>query len=457
MSGVYDSSSILISGRNPNTSLALANNCDSTLGQRWGSHCDFTCNCKGNTRCLNTGFCPHGCRFGWERSTEHSPCFKRYDGIGRKVQPRIENLNHGIWNTSRPRRNASISPNNFRGGEKRGVDFLVSFSFVSKIKCKSLQSFVEVSWTVKSPIQLTMSHVFIRYQANFLSRPRYLKADIMLMGYSQPVSQVFQLHFLPHTGEQVYFKEFKSPTLLDGLRLSFLINGSGSCFDKQGTGVVVLHGAPVCPYRRWGLRCENHCECPCEIPECHPITGSCSHRLTFCSKGKYGRQCEKLCSPACGNTAVRQSARLYQRTSRFECHVVSGFCRVCKSLNQTGSECNGTMNISELRAIRSSCENESKIRKPMVMRAQLDRKHNHSVAAITVQKNWRGRIALFAGIAFIAVFILGFVVYVICVRFWARKKLRNYMSKLERQRIMRTSIKSWSELRDEFNATHKVS
>ena len=424
---------------------AMLNKCNSSQikdPKRWGPKCENACNCKNNTWCLATGACPNGCRAGWERFDQVSPCYR---SLGR---PQIG------W-TLEPFDDSQIGKlSKLKLGDGQ---FIVPFSFVSEIKCFSSESFIEISWTVKSSIHLAMSHLYILYRADFAYYPKFLTVKSILNVYSTPVEHMIPLYFFPGIEDKIYFKFFKKPVLLGALRISFLLNRTKTCVNRRGTGITVIYGAPVCPYRRWGLKCEHFCNCPCDIPKCHPVTGSCVHHLVFCSEKTYGRDCERHCSPFCSKYANKRTNEKLHHAPRDGCHVVSGFCQSCPSLRLSGQECESEVDPDQVRTLLDTCANVTIKHGANVTYDLWALGKDSATDPLTEMQIYRGKIAMLVVLSCFATFILSFGIYVICVKFWARKKLRAHIASLERQRTLRTSIKSWSELREEFKAMHKVS
>ncbi|XP_048246201.1 cell death abnormality protein 1-like isoform X2 [Haliotis rufescens] len=75
------------------------------------------------------------------------------------------------------------------------------------------------------------------------------------------------------------------------------------------TTVPAVQGVPVCEWGRYGHNCDRLCSGDCglylgtKLRPCHKYTGKC---LQGCVRGWHGDHCDQLCSPNCINTICNQ-------------------------------------------------------------------------------------------------------------------------------------------------------
>ncbi|RUS76662.1 hypothetical protein EGW08_015578 [Elysia chlorotica] len=451
------------SGTDLNISSPSVNNCTFSQSQfhdqkTWGPECEFACNCKNNDWCLSTGFCPSGCKDGWTRFDKSSPCFQRIErGAVSATKRSSENEHNDAYKKfSFSKFYAMLTSDDEEEQQASDVSkrLVVSLSFASEIKCVPINGSLEISWTAKTERLYAISYIYILFHSNCPKYPKFLTVRSIYSVYPESADHYVPLHNSPNNDEKMYFKEYNVPLLFNELHISFTVNTTVGCPEIQGSGVTVIYGIPICPYRRWGLNCELRCKCPCDVPDCHPVTGSCSRHLVFCPIERYGRYCEKPCSSQC-STQGHKNKELHQRR---ECHVSSGFCRSCPSLHLEGQQCESPIDPDEIRAIYSACKNATQgagARGIMDEKWLLEGEGPHSIG-VSAENVYRGQVALLVLLVCVATFLIGFGLYVSCVRYLARKRLRKHMKTLERQRILRTSIKSWSGLKDEFRTMHRA-
>ncbi|GFO44290.1 hypothetical protein PoB_007079500 [Plakobranchus ocellatus] len=464
----------------------LNNTCNSdedNFPKRWGQDCEFYCNCKNNLPCDAQGYCQNGCRIGWVRNNDTLTCSQmhpknhRNESSEKKTTVRSHNSTHtdsdplsmhssvepthpGIDNLYEDTE-TSLSKGNTNHSKpymhETGEDIFAVYTFSSEIKCKKIQSHVKYSWTSRMSTPLIINYLYVRY-VTYTSVPQdYVKAEFSLSGHVEPIVHFIAAESHPNATQNIYVKMFKLPLLLDKLKISFIPSILDSCSEPLGTGIAVFYGVPVCPYRRWGIHCKKFCKCPCQIAECHPVTGSCLDHFVYCPRGMYGRECERSCSSFCNDDGTStdhhaihnrfSSTGIFSR-DRHACHVTSGFCRSCPSLNWTGPACDVPTDPLELASIVSSCTKAKNFK--YQGKYGVGRKRTRERFIESNYNVWRGQIALLVVSCSIFFFLFVFGVYVGCVRFWARKRLKDYMEAVERQRRLRTSIRSWTELRDEF-------
>lgn len=425
----------------------------------WGPKCRFQCHCKNNTQCSSTGFCASGCERGWGRYSTKSPCLELASNFLSRLWSPEQDRKHGSSASFRNRhKNVDSGKNHTQLRQAtRTAPVVLPYTFVSELRCLTGKEINQLTLTANSSTTISVSYVYVRLHSHYGNKRIPLKLRIYINDYAKPGNYTFLLNSVLKQKDEMFFKHFKLPVLLNEIRLVLELDEEVSCTDIHNTAMVVVYGLPICPYRRWGLNCEHRCRCPCELPECHPVTGSCLSRPLFCPLGTYGRHCEKFCSPSCKHPILNPS--LENRTREFsnECHVVSGFCRVCPSLAQTGPECNDAVPEAEVGAILASCANVSNSDPDGGDDFDIHNLEQRLRHVIKAKQWWRRESAFWVVLSCLILFLLMFCGYLLCVRLFARQRLRGYRVQLEHQRNMRTSIKSWAELKEEFRAMRKLS
>ncbi|XP_046543566.1 multiple epidermal growth factor-like domains protein 10, partial [Haliotis rubra] len=106
-----------------------------------------------------------------------------------------------------------------------------------------------------------------------------------------------------------------SGTLRDSDKSRFWVDGAVASVLELMFGSLLLiflstvNGVPVCEWGRYGQNCDQLCSHLCRLhpgrnlPPCDKDTGKC---LEGCVRGRHGDHCDQLCSQNCINTTCNQ-------------------------------------------------------------------------------------------------------------------------------------------------------
>ncbi|BFZ18292.1 hypothetical protein BsWGS_21331 [Bradybaena similaris] len=388
----------------------------------WGPDCQFMCHCNKEEACDSSGYCANGCTHGWVRLTSNGSCS-------------VEIPNNSTPNSTL--QSASHYSNSTTLTDEDVFHFEISaalYYFSQDNKCTKDRKGVITKYARLSANPPVVMQKFIVVFKVKPHRNDIAKATFSVRNFQkQPVTRV--LKFTPPDSPNMLSDRQLRSLLVDSITVAVTsMPPAANCSPALIDGFIIS-GKPICPYGKWGLRCERNCECPCTTPECHPTSGRCLDEGLICPAKTFGQGCSKTCSSGCFG---------YPR----ECHVLTGECKACELRNMSGVSCRLALTSQQLALRDGACKRTDQGHAPASLHneSKIGEFDEYQVSKLEPNKY---RVAIII-LVFLILFFCSCCCYVQTVQHCAKRRMKERLVTLEERRRKRSSMATYTEFNKEF-------